>query len=70
MTGPWEMKSAMCPLCQGSTARGWLCADHPDKPWEHDGCGAEGVRCVCNPEGELIDAEVLIDNRERPQERN
>jgi hypothetical protein len=28
-----------------------VCADHPNKPMEHDGCGAEGARCQCNPDG-------------------
>jgi hypothetical protein len=30
-----------CPLCAKSKEPGWLCAEHPRKPWEHDGRGAE-----------------------------
>ena len=37
-----------CPLCNGSR---WLYEDHPDQPWEHDGCGGAGAPCICNPEG-------------------
>jgi len=28
---------------------GWVCPDHPALPFEHDDCGAEGARCICNP---------------------
>jgi hypothetical protein len=41
----------MCPICQHSTEPGWVCEDHPDQPWEHDGCGAAGAPCACNPLG-------------------
>lgn len=37
----------LCPLCQNE---GWVCEDHPDKPW-HGGagcCGAAGEPCRCN----------------------
>ena len=27
----------------------WVCEDHPDQPWEHDGCGAAGELCT-NPQ--------------------
>lgn len=37
-----------CPVCRGAL---WLCADHPTEPWPHEGCGAEGFACVCNPDG-------------------
>jgi hypothetical protein len=39
-----------CPICAGM---GWVCEEHPDKPWEHDGCGAAGAPCICNPTGHV-----------------
>jgi hypothetical protein len=35
------VKSAICP-CN----KGWICEDHPDQPWGHDGCGAARVSFV------------------------
>lgn len=26
-------------------AMGWVCEEHPDKPWPHDGCGGAGMPC-------------------------
>jgi hypothetical protein len=37
-----------CAFCEGS---GWVCADHPALPFEHDDCCAEGSPWVCNPAG-------------------
>lgn len=37
-----------CPQCRGE---GWVCEQHPDRPWS-DGkgcCGAPGKPCACNP---------------------
>jgi hypothetical protein len=31
--------------CQGHCAGGTVCEEHPDRPWEHDGCGAAGMPC-------------------------
>lgn len=42
-----------CPLCRDSKEPGWLCAEHPGMPWEHDGCRAEGSHCECNPRSEV-----------------
>jgi hypothetical protein len=48
-----------CSICMSGCAPGWVyepgwvCEDHPDKPWEHDGCGAPGMRCACNPNGDV-----------------
>ena len=39
--------------CAGSSEPGWVCAKHSAKPWEHDGCEAEGAPCGCNPEGRV-----------------
>jgi hypothetical protein len=44
--GNWK-PARSCAFCEGS---GWVCADHPSLPFEHDNCGAEGSPCVCNPE--------------------
>lgn len=30
-----------CPKC----AEGWVCEEHPDKPWPHDDCAGPGVPC-------------------------
>jgi len=35
--------------CQGT---GWLCEEHSDRPFGHDGCAGPGVPCSCNPRGE------------------
>ena len=43
-----EPQLSSCAFCEGS---GWVCADHPALPFEHDDCGAEGSPCVGNPEG-------------------
>jgi hypothetical protein len=32
-----------CPRCKGPVEPGWVCAEHQDKPWEHDGCGWGGL---------------------------
>jgi len=42
-----------CPICAGD---GWVCENHPDKPWNGgdgdcgDGkpCGGAGQLCACN----------------------
>lgn len=39
----------ICTICDG---QGWVCENHPDKPWG-DGlscpCGGAGAPCVCHP---------------------
>ena len=40
-----------CPLCLGT---GWVCEQHPARPWRHDSCGGAAVQCACNPEGSEI----------------
>lgn len=42
---------ASCPICKSSPRPGWVCEDHSDEPWMHDGCRGAGAPCVCNPEG-------------------
>jgi hypothetical protein len=38
---------AMCPRCLGSR---WVCEQHPDQPWDHDGCKSAGDPCPeCSP---------------------
>ncbi len=57
-----EPKLRSCAFCEGS---GWVCADHPALPFEHDDCGSEGSTCVCNPEAVMqwqhVYAEVPTD---------
>ena len=53
-----------CPVCLGS---GWVCEDHPDKPWEHEGCGGAGAPCFCNPKGAVKFVEVFAEV-ERPSD--
>ena len=57
------MAHMRCALCHESKEPGWLCAEHPDLPWEHDGCRAEAMRCACNPAGEVVFEQVFADNR-------
>jgi hypothetical protein len=57
-----------CPICEGSAAPGWLCEEHPDQPWEHDGCGAAGMKCVCNPFGAVQWKTVLAEVPRGPDE--
>ena len=48
------MSTERCPRCHGCR---WVCVDHPMAAWDEgcevDGCGAEGVACICNPEAEM-----------------
>jgi hypothetical protein len=37
---------------------GWVCEDHPDKPWGHKGCGAAADLCK-NPQCAEIRTPVL-----------
>ena len=57
-SAPDEPLPISCAFCGGS---GWLCADHPTLPWEHDGCGAEGAPCVCNPSGAVQWKEIYAE---------
>jgi hypothetical protein len=48
-------------------ADGWICEQHPDRPWPHDGCPGPGELCR-NPEcvvGRVLRAE--LDDRRAPQ---
>ena len=36
-------------LTCGKCDNGWICEEHPERPWPHDDCGRPGVRCE-NPE--------------------
>lgn len=45
-------KNSECPICGGD---GWVCENHPDKPWEgadvparfRCSCGGAGMPCRC-----------------------
>jgi hypothetical protein len=48
-----------CPKCQGT---GYICEDHPDKPFQHDNCSGIGWPCECNPEQEMRWQKVFATN--------
>jgi hypothetical protein len=54
-----------CPVCLGAR---WVCEDHRDKPWEHDGCGGAGAPCVCNPKGAVEFVKVFAQVPRRDDE--
>jgi hypothetical protein len=33
------------PITDCPCNHGWMCEEHPDKPWEHDDCGGAGELC-------------------------
>ena len=50
-----QMPEAMCQNCNDT---GWVCENHPDRPWETDSendcqCGGAGSPCECNPRAAL-----------------
>jgi hypothetical protein len=61
-------KPTKCPCLNG-----WVCEDHPNKPWNHKGCGAAGELCK-NPQCKKdpdsiflsIDCEVQPGRRKPP----
>jgi hypothetical protein len=56
-----------CDFCDGF---GWVCADHPALPFEHDNCGAEGAPCVCNPRGAVLWKEIYAEARSDDEPRH
>ena len=50
-----------CSHCTQSREPGWLCAEHPGRPWGHDDCRAEATRCVCNPTGAMFGTVIADD---------
>jgi hypothetical protein len=48
----------VCSDCRGS---GWLCAEHPTLPWEHEDCDGVGIGCGCNPTAHLPFVQVFVD---------
>jgi hypothetical protein len=54
-----------CALCRGSASTGWVCEEHPDKPWEHDGCGDVGAKCICNPDAQGSSPRSSLARRKR-----
>jgi hypothetical protein len=40
---------------------GWVCEEHLDQPWQHDGCGGAGAGCLCNPH-RYVDFEVILED--------
>jgi hypothetical protein len=50
-----------CPICLGI---GWVCENHPDRPWDDEigcTCGA-GLPCECNT-GEEPDISQVIEEK-------
>ena len=47
--------NANCPICRGI---GWVCENHPDKPYDDElGCTCgDGIPCACNDSTRLIRA--------------
>ena len=40
-----------CPICHGD---GYVCENHPKRPWPSDDCcGGAGMPCECTPGGKL-----------------
>lgn len=41
--------------CQACAGSGWVCENHPDRPWENANgttcCGGAGGNCSCNSDG-------------------
>jgi hypothetical protein len=48
-----------CRVCRGV---GWVCEDHPDKPYDHDiGCACgEGIPCACNDSTPPDTSQVIV----------
>ena len=47
-----------CPICRGI---GWVCENHPEKPWDPELgciCGA-GAPCKCNATGGVDEPDVI-----------
>jgi hypothetical protein len=63
------MEVETCSICRGSKEPGWVCEDHPDRPWEHDGCEGAGAPCGCNPMGVVGWREIYAEERDgRPEQ--
>lgn len=50
---------------------GWICEEHPDKPFAHDSCRAPGMPCkTCHPSGDYPGipdgAVILAESSEKP----
>jgi hypothetical protein len=62
---PSSMRSGSAPaklrqVRECSCNDGRICEDHPDQPWQHDGCGGAGMLCE-NPDcvvGRTLRAEL------------
>jgi hypothetical protein len=55
------MTNPKCPNCRGI---GWVCENHPDKPWDDEigcTCGA-GLPCECNT-GDEPDISRIIEDK-------
>jgi hypothetical protein len=65
-----EARAGRQQIC--SCAEGWVCEDHPDQPYEHDGCVGAGMLCQ-NPDcviGRTLRAELDARRQGPNQPRN
>jgi hypothetical protein len=60
-----------CPICKGL---GWVCENHPDKPWDPAigcQCGGAGVPCDCQgPQDGIDEPDVSEIIKKGPQLKN
>lgn len=52
-----------CPICERGEP-GWVCEDHPDKPFDHGDCEGGGVPCECNPAAIVVWKKVYAEREE------
>ena len=41
----WEQPPAIEPVGACYCVGGWVCEEHPDQGWQHEGCSAAGMPC-------------------------
>jgi hypothetical protein len=47
-----------CAICRGI---GWVCENHPDKPYDELGCACgEGIPCDCNDSTPPDTSQVIV----------
>ena len=61
-------------LTECSCYEGWVCEDHPGKPFNHDGCGGAGGLCTnpdCDkdPDSVFSDIHCRVVRERKPADR-
>lgn len=51
------MPNLLCGACNGG---GWVCEQHPDRPFPHGDCGGPGDVCACLPPGSYPHDELTM----------